>query len=283
MIYNELKQHGTVDFPIELYQVDKKHTRFEMSSHWHTQLEIIKVYEGSLNIKLNNHEYMAGRNDVIFVNPETVHGAYPSQDCRYNCIVMHLEFLKIGESSCRFFFESIINREFSVEEFHNYNNCEFDNAIETLFDAMKHKSSGYKFTVIGALYRLFGIIIDSHMYTSSQNTLLINSDKNVPKLKNVLSFIRNNYDKQINLDDMAISAGMSPKYFCYFFKEMTRKTPVEYLNSYRIEKASKKLLSSDKNVTDIAYSCGFNDLSYFIKTFKSLKGITPAKFRKYDL
>jgi len=144
---------------------------------------------------------------------------------------------------------------------------------------MKHRSSGYKFRVIGALYQLLGIIIDNHMY-SSASAAAIPGDKNVPKLKNVLSFIRSNYDKQITLDDMAISAGMSPKYFCYFFRDMTRKTPIEYLNMYRIEKASRKLLNSDLSVTDIAFSCGFNDLSYFIKTFKALKGITPAKFRK---
>ena len=79
---------------------------------------------------------------------------------------------------------------------------------------------------------------------------------------------------------MAEAAEMSPKYFCYFFKEMTAKTPVEYLNGYRIEKATKMLLNTNDSVTDVAYSCGFNDLSYFIKTFKQIKGITPAKFRK---
>ena len=65
-------------------------------------------------------------------------------------------------------------------------------------------------------------------------------------------------------------------------KEKTGKTPVEYLNGYRIEKASQLLLNSDQSVTEIAFSCGFNDLSYFIKTFKSQKGISPAKFRKTE-
>ena len=61
---------------------------------------------------------------------------------------------------------------------------------------------------------------------------------------------------------------------------MTLKTPTEYLKAYRIEKASRKLLNTDMNVTDIAYSSGFNDLSYFIKTFKEIKGTTPTQFRK---
>jgi AraC-like DNA-binding protein len=61
---------------------------------------------------------------------------------------------------------------------------------------------------------------------------------------------------------------------------MTQKSPMAYLNNYRIERAAGKLMSTDLTVTDIAYGCGFNDLSYFIKTFKLIKGISPNKFRK---
>ena len=147
---------------------------------------------------------------------------------------------------------------------------------------MKNKSSGYKFKVIGALYNLFGTVIDLHLYSQSSGAASIYADKNVPKLKNVLFFIRNNYDSPITLSDMAEAAGMSPKYFCYFFKDMTAKSPIEYLTGYRIEKASRKLLNSDLSVTDIAFSCGFNDLSYFIKTFKAIKGITPNRYRKSE-
>ena len=61
---------------------------------------------------------------------------------------------------------------------------------------------------------------------------------------------------------------------------MTRKSPVEYLNLYRIERASRKLLNSDMSVTDVAFACGFNDLSYFIKTFKAVKGFLGLPFFK---
>lgn len=280
MSYNELKQHGTLDFPIELYQIDKNHPKYEMASHWHSEIEIIRIVEGQLNIKLYNNEYLANKNDVIFVNSETVHGAYPIEGCKYECIVLHMDMLSVEDNGCRFFIESILNHEFSVNEFNRYQANDFHRAIDNLFVAMKHHSSGYKFMVIGALYQLLGIIVDNHMYSSTTGATTLSGDKNVPKLKNVLTFIRKNYDKPITLDDMANSAGMSNKYFCYFFREMTRKTPVEYLNNYRIERASRKLLNSDTSVTEIAYSCGFNDLSYFIKTFKTIKGITPAKFRK---
>lgn len=288
MSYRELKQHGTEDFPIAFYHIDKNHTRFEMASHWHNHIEIIRVISGKLNIKLYNNEYIAEEGDALFVNSETVHGASPSDDCIYECIVLHTEVLGIKDSSCNFFIDGIMNREILITEFHRSSDGELMRAVNELFCAMLRienceRESGFdltagKFTVIGALYKIFAVIIDMELYTASISVLP--EDKNLVKLKTVLSYIRSNYDKQISLSDMADIAGMSPKYFCYFFKKMTRKTPVDYLVTYRVEKASRKLLSTDMSVTDIAFATGFNDLSYFIKTFKKLKGYTPADFRK---
>ena len=279
MSYNELKQHGTEDFPIELYHIDSSDSRYEMSAHWHNELEIIRVLEGVLNVRLNNNFYSVKKGEVIFVNPETVHQASPEK-CVYECLDFHLDFIPALNNGSVYFIDSLKNHEYIIDEYHQNSPLSF--AVNILFDAMKEKSSGYKFKVIGALYNLFGEIIDLHLYHPT-DTALLASDKSVPKLRAVLSYIRSNYDVSITLEDMAEAAGMSPKYFCYFFKEMTMKTPVEYLTLYRIERASGKLIKSDLSVTDIAFSCGFNDLSYFIKTFKQIKGITPAKFRKEAL
>ena len=284
-----MRQHGTEDFPIELYKINKEHTRFEMASHWHSHVEIIRVICGELNIKLYNNEYIASGGDVIFVNSETVHGAVPSQDCIYECIVLHTQMLSLKESSCNFFLEGILGGEFLITEYHKSEDNIFFRRINELFEAMARlgevsrdesfKCTANKFAVLSALYSVFSAIIEMKLY-SSVSISELPKDKNLSKLKSVLSFIRSNYDKPITLSDMASVASMSPKYFCHFFKSMTRKTPVDYLVAYRVEKASRKLLANDMSVTEIAYASGFNDLSYFIKTFKKLKGQTPAAFRK---
>ena len=81
-----------------------------------------------------------------------------------------------------------------------------------------------------------------------------------------------------SLQEMADSVNMSSKYFCRFFQEMTHRTPVDYLNYYRIERASYDLLTTDQSITEVAFNSGFNDLSYFIKTFKKYKGTTPKQY-----
>jgi AraC-like DNA-binding protein len=102
------------------------------------------------------------------------------------------------------------------------------------------------------------------------------------QLKKVLHFIEESYYSSITLEDLSKVVAMSPKYFCKFFYELTHRTPIDYLNYYRVECASYKLVTTDLSITDIAYSCGFNDLSYFIRSFKKYKGITPSKYSKLE-
>ena len=279
MIYNELIERGTDHFPIELYHVNKNHPRYEMSSHWHSEIELMRIVSGKLQVKLDSNEYLAKKGDLIFVNPETVHSAFPIGECVYDCIVMRFDMLKIEDESCRHFIDGILGHDIVINEFNSNSSKKFSYAMNYLFDSMDANKPGYKFSVMSSLYDLLGAVIDNCMYTSVSDKKHNPNNKNILKLKRVLSFIRNNYDKQITLNEMAKINNMSQKYFCTFFKEMTRKTPVEYLILYRIECAARKLCHSDMSVTEIALSCGFNDLSYFIKTFKNIKGVTPLKFR----
>lgn len=278
MNYNELRQRGTLDFPIELYHVDKSHTRYEMAAHWHNEIEIIRILSGTLHIKLNDNLYTAKENEIIFINPETVHQATP-KDCVYECIVFNPVLISGSVYGSSYFTESVKNREYIIKEHYTDKNSGVVKLVNKLFEEMFIKSSGYKFKVVGTLYNIMGEIIDHHLYHSAGGAYL-SHDKNTPKLKTVLSYIRDNYSSNITLDDMASVAVMSPKYFCAFFKEKTDRTPFEYLTLYRIEKASQKLINTDLSVTSVAFSSGFNDLSYFIKTFKEIKGTTPLKYRK---
>lgn len=279
MIYNELLQRGTAEFPIELYHLDNSHPRYEMAAHWHTDIELMRVLKGQLKVRLDTNEYLAQEGDIIFVNSETVHSAIPNAGCVYQCIVMKFDKFSVADPNCKFFIENLLSREVLVKEYHKSTKNDICDSINYLFDSLNELTKGYKFSVVSALYKILATIIDQELFSSGSKSAIIHSS-NITTLKNVLSYMRENYDKQISLEDIAEMAEMSPKYFCVFFKNITGKTPFEYLISYRIECSARKLLNTNSSVTEIALSCGFNDLSYFIKTFKNYKGISPAKFRK---
>ncbi len=276
MSYNEIQQRGTIDLSAELYLIDSNHPKYEMAHHWHGDFEIIKIVSGSLKVKLNKREFDAEAGDIIFVNSETVHGASPD-NCSYECIVFSNDLVQAPDSVCGGFLTELNDHVIVINDHYKKDESDIYSAFQKLFYVMEN--SGTYFEVLGAIYSIFGIIIRDKLYKTSAGLSEGDSVSNA-KLKKVLSYMRNSYDTQISLEQMANVAGMSPKYFCYFFKEMTKKSPVSYLNTYRVERAARKLLSTDMSVTDVAFSCGFNDLSYFIKTFKMIKGITPNAFRK---
>ena len=132
--------------------------------------------------------------------------------------------------------------------------------------------------VQGYLYHLLGTIIHEHLYDESRQDSI--SAERLASIKSVLSYISENYYQNINLENLSRIAGMNPKYVCRYFRSMTERTPIDYLNYYRIECACEMLSTKDISVKEVAISCGFNDESYFIKTFSKYKGITPKQFMK---
>lgn len=102
---------------------------------------------------------------------------------------------------------------------------------------------------------------------------------NLPVYK-AYQFLSNNFRSQITLDDVAKFAGQNPSSLCRNFKKSTGKSIFECLMAIRIDFAYKLLTNTYFNVIQIAYECGFNNISHFNHKFKELTGITPIEYRK---
>lgn len=274
MSTNEIKQHGTDSLPFELYDIDNLHPRYHMVFHWHDQIELIRILTGKLSLTLDRECYTLSEGSYAFVNPRTIHGAAP-EDCVYQCVVFNPEFLKSKNSSINAFIDRLVSHEIRVPDI--IENEELKGAARELFEAME---SGEPFEIIGSAMRVFGKIRSGHVYEASTLEPDSENAQKLLRLQMVLRFIRAHYMEDVSLEMLSDVAELSPKYFCSFFRSMTGVTPIDYLVSYRIERASRKLLESSDTVTKIALDCGFNDLSYFIKTFKAQKGVTPSGFRR---
>jgi YesN/AraC family two-component response regulator len=99
-------------------------------------------------------------------------------------------------------------------------------------------------------------------------------------LINVINYIDDNLSARLNLDILSEKAGLSKFHFCRIFKSHIGVSPMKFLMSMRIAKAKKLLKREDANISKVASSLGFNDLSSFTVQFKKITGTTPIKFRK---
>ncbi|MFV0362506.1 MAG: AraC family transcriptional regulator [Suipraeoptans sp.] len=277
--YREKRIRGTEDFPLEYHHVSPSHPQYVMSLHWHVEYEIIRIIKGSFTVTIDEHTFLATENTCIFIPGGAVHSGIP-HDCIYECIVFDTNMLMNKNELCKRIIRNINNHEIILRDFYDHNYNDIITISNFLFDTVASKKNGYQMVSFGALYQLFGIIFSNEYYETVPTISSSKHHKRLMNLKTSLEFIESSFQDSITLDEIAESVNMSSKYFCRFFHDMTNKTPIEYLNYYRIDRACYQLLSTNQSITETAYNCGFNDLSYFIKTFKKYKGVTPKNYLK---
>ena len=253
-----------------------------MPYHWHIEYEIIHIIQGSFTISLNEQTIRAEADDVIFIRDGIIHGGHPNApDCLYECVVFDLQKFLKDNISGKERVEAILSHELRINNHLPQGTPHIEHIIKTLFRAIKEQKKGYEFLVTGMLYAFFGTIFEEGLCHQPHDTETQASDRqHILQIKRALNLIDKRYAEPLTLDDLAGAAGLSPNYFCKFFRRMTHRSPIEYLTHYRIEMACSLLTRADLPITSIAYECGFNDVSYFIKTFRRYKEISPGKFRK---
>lgn len=115
-------------------------------------------------------------------------------------------------------------------------------------------------------------------------SLELSTDKNGQKvqgrIRRAVTFMQENYDEELSLDQIAHAAYLNPYYFCRLFKKQMGLTCSKYLSILRIEKAKESLRGTDLSVTEICFTVGFNSLTHFERVFKGLEGITPSAYRR---
>ncbi|MGN0523732.1 MAG: helix-turn-helix domain-containing protein [Eubacterium sp.] len=277
MNYSELyenKKRGSFDFPIELYYVDENTPRYQMPLHWHLEYELITVLKGSFEIYLDGEISVLNEGDCVWIGDGVVHGGTPV-DCIYECVVFDLGTLLHDTPVCK---RSAAEFLASKNGFTSILRKGTSPAMlaDKIFEAMEKEQSGYEWITVGLMWQLMGSLLSS----KTEQTLTVVNRVQINKLKNVLTYIRDHYDSAVTLEELAQVAGMTPRYFCRAFSQITGKTPIAYLNYYRIESAGERLIMTDDKITDIALSCGFNDMSYFSKLFTREKGLSPSAYRK---
>ena len=103
--------------------------------------------------------------------------------------------------------------------------------------------------------------------------------KEISNVEKVAMFIARNYQNPITVSDIGEQVGLHPDYANSIFKKTFGSTLSEYIIEERIAHAKRKLVTSKANISQIAYECGFNSISWFNSTFRKINGCTPRQFR----
>ncbi len=124
------------------------------------------------------------------------------------------------------------------------------------------------------------IQIEDREYLALPSSLPHSYDKDYEQINKIYEYVFQNIQEGINLREASSLVCMEPSSFCRYFKKKTKQTFMDYVKSVRIGIAAKLLAETDKQITQICYECGYNNLANFNHYFKVIMGKTPSDYRK---
>lgn len=276
---HEYKTRGTLGFPFEYHHLTQTHPRYEMPFHWHSEYELIYIVDGEFILTINDKSYNLKKGDSALILDGIIHGGH-GKEAIYECIVF--DYIHICQKNYVEFSSTIdFFQKMESPIIFSENPTESRKKVEELFEIFRTKKINdfSKLQIFGCIFSITGIVLENNLCEADISN---KKDKNIYRLKGVLSYIKQHYSENITLSELAENAGLNEKYLCSLFKQLTGKTPIDYLIYYRIQCACEQLIFTNLTITEIALSCGFNDISYFVKQFKKLKNTTPFKYRQQN-
>lgn len=272
--YEENEQRGSGSFPIQYYYVDEKHPRYVMRLHWHREFELVRVIKGELALYLNNEKHIATAGDVVFIASGTLHRAEPT-DCIYECVVFDLSIVS-GYSNTKIssMIHPIISGDVETD-------ITCDSAAPIARELIRSVAEAGAYFELKVSSLAAEMIYE--MYSSGAVRAPHDENKRLTHRRALMTLlldtIEREYSRKITLSELSEIAQINEKYLCRFFKEFTGQTPIDYINRLRVDRACYEMTVNKLNVTETAYECGFNELSYFSKCFKKYKGVSPGQYR----
>ena len=267
----ELKQHGNEQFPFLVsYQNLSEYESGSFMWHWHPEIEITYVQKGTMCYKVNHMVYHLKEGEIVFNNSGALHsGTMENQkDCAYIPVTFDSRLI-YG------FFQSTVNSKYvdpviqdsmlpaicidQSEPWHK----PFREYLLRIIDLDEKKPGFYELDITICLQSMWRLLLEHITYepqASRENSL------EYDRIKKILSYIEENYQNKITLNDIAGHIHLCESECTRLFKRHMNTTLFAFLQEYRIER-SLEFLQDDQPVSAVADKAGFSDPNYYSKVF----------------
>lgn len=283
----EIVPHGTALLPVQIYLNQRLDEQVSLYTHWHEKIEIITCQSGSFEMTIENETFTVHEGEYIIVNQAFLHSAkaVPHISSTHHALIFDLKLLHsfLYDFAQSQFLDPLFNKELlfpqkiTREPLWGQQCC---TELDAIFQNFTTQRFGWELSIKANLLKVISILLLEQQFVRNQQFGQQIKHEKAQMLKTIIDFLQQHMHEKIMIPELATLINVSPEYFCRFFKQHTGVTAIEYLHQLRIEQAVNLLLNTDLSVLDVSLQVGFDDQSYFSKKFKTLKGLTPAKFRK---
>lgn len=288
----ELTKHGTAAFPIGCY-----YDALSIDSvpwHWHEEIECAYAAEGECTFLIGSERYHLKTGEGIFIIPGILHAvADPLTDStmtEHSKGLLHSMCFHprlVGASPESVFWQNYIQpliTDVSTPVLHFGQDIPWQQqaiqAIENTWQSCVSDKPGFELEVRNHLSQLTLLLTANKpapLTRPSEKTL-----RDAERIKTMLQYIHDHYSEELNTAAIAGSALISASECLRCFRGTIGTTPIQYVKQYRIQQASRLLTTTKLKIIDIGTMCGFQEMSYFAKTFREIMGCTPKEYRKKE-
>lgn len=260
------------------YAYKFKTPSFEFKLHYHPEFELTYIIKGNGSRLVGNNYEPFDDGDLVLLGSNLPHTWIGSSNSETPFETIVIQFSKAFIAPFLNFNESLPLKEMLLISQRGIHFKGIHHNIKLQINTLLELEGMQK---ILELLSILNELSRTNFVPLSTNTLQnIISKENEFRINKVCLYIQTNYAQKISLNQISGFIGLTESNFCKFFKKSTGKTFSDYLNEIRINEASYLLLESDQPISEIAFKCGFETLSYFNRVFIGKKGITPSQYRK---
>lgn len=283
---HEMQFHGDIRFHLRLHEMTKEPFWPEpVPPHWHEEYEFLVITKGTGTASLNTRTTHIAAGDILFINTGIVHSFRGEMDDPLGFFALDFgrELLSSygnddiqqkyisRQANGELIFRDHFRREDPVWE------C-IHTPLEEIHALCAQNMEENELLIKSDLLRIWHYLCRDAEATAF--SLKKKDDEKVLMIKQILQYIQENYAQNLTLSGLAERFHMSEGQFCRFFKSQISMTAIEYLNYYRIGAACDRLKEGTAPISDIALECGYNNISYFNRTFRRYMHCTPGEYRE---
>ena len=281
-MYFELKEnkpHGTKDNPFSIYHIENAGRSFQIPVHWHDEFEIIYVKSGLLTVSISGESYIGKARDAFVVSPGNLHlMGSQTGTVDYFTFLFPLKYISFRTDDMLDdkLLEPLNSGHLMICPRVKDTAKELCEQLIEIYEAKNDDSESKITTQVRTKIILLQFILE--MWKKGFVIENDTSGRNIVE-KEMVSYIQQNFTGKISLKEFGEQFHLSEKYISRYFKEHFHITLSQYITYLRLENAKQLLQDTDLSVTETAMQSGYQNVSYFIRSFKKTYGISPLKYR----
>lgn len=265
--------HPEMNFNIRTICIDASSSSYLRKTHFHDNVEFIMVTHGDVICSIEGTVISLAEGQCILINQNIIHHIdIESETATFTYLQFNInDFLNNANSICTY------NKD-TIKYCTSDSYPELSVMFKDILNEYTNQPDNYEMYIHSCILKLI-VCMSRLKFINIRNLSGTNADDIV---YNTIKYLHENYNQPLTLDKIGKDLNISKFHLSRVFKNTTGSTIMEFLTAIRFSHIETLLIKTNKNISQIAYECGFPSIQHFNKVFKANKGLSPTQYRRYS-